>query len=161
LNPARKHLQHVRRTGFDGRPPDAGDLAEHPTAGAVVVGARHFLIAYNINLATADATVAKAIAHKIRASSDGFPFVKAMGLYLSSLHCAQVSMNLTNFAEIPLDVLYAKVEREAELLGTSIAESELIGFIPLQAYEQAPAFFRRIRGFDDSRIIENRLIQLK
>ena len=157
LQPSRRQLQHVRRPGFDGHPPDIGDVPSHPTAGAVVVGARHFLIAYNINLATPDAAIAKAIARKIRESSGGFRFVKAMGLHLNSHNCAQVSMNLTNFAEIPLDELYATVEREAASQGTRIAESELIGFIPRQAFEQAPAFFRRIRGFDESRIIENRL----
>lgn len=158
--PERKRLEHVRRSGFDGRPPDIGDIPEHPTAGAVMVGARNFLIAYNINLATADAAIAKQIATKIRESSGGFRFVKAMGLHLSSLGRAQVSMNLTNFAAIPLDDLYAAVEAEAVRLGTAIAESELIGFIPRAAFEQAPAFFRRIRGFDESRIIETRIGQL-
>ncbi|MSV34376.1 MAG: glutamate formimidoyltransferase [Bryobacterales bacterium] len=160
LQPGRKRLEKVRRIGFDGMPPDIGGVAEHPAAGAAVVGARNFLIAYNINLATPDAAVAKAIAVKIRESTGGFPFVKAMGLYLKTPDCAQVSMNLTNFAEIPLDALYDTVRREAQRLGTSIAESELIGFIPQAAYEKAPAFFRRARGFDDSRIIENRIAQL-
>ncbi len=160
LQPGRKRLEKVRRIGFDGLPPDVGDIAEHPTAGAAVIGARNFLIAYNINLATPDAAAAKAIAVKIRESSGGFPFVKAMGLHLKTLDCAQVSMNLMNFAEIPLDTLYERVEREAARLGTSIAESELIGFLPQAAYDQAPAFFRRARGFDDSRIIENRIAQL-
>ncbi len=159
--PSRRHLQNVRRAGFDGQPPDIGEIPAHSTAGAVMVGARPFLIAYNINLATPDAAIAKAIAVKIRESSGGFHFVKAMGLHLKSLNRAQVSMNLTNFAEIPLDELYATVEREAARRGTAISESELIGFIPRQAFEQAPAFFRRIRGFDESRIIEDRLIQLK
>lgn len=157
LRPSRRPLQAARRPGFDGHPPDIGDVPSHPTAGAVMVGARPFLIAYNINLATPDAAIARAIARKIRESSGGFRFVKAMGLHLASLDRAQVSMNLTNFAETPLDELYATVEREAAAHGTRIAESELIGFIPRQAFEQAPAFFRRIRAFDDSRIIENRL----
>jgi glutamate formiminotransferase len=155
--PERKRLEHVRRPGFDGLPPDIGDIAEHPTAGAVMVGARNFLIAYNINLITPDAAIAKQIAAKIRESSGGFRFVKAMGLHLPSLGLAQVSMNLTNFAAIPLDDLYAAVEAEAARLGTAIAESELIGFIPRAAFEQSPAFFRRIRGFNDSRIIETRI----
>jgi glutamate formiminotransferase len=156
----RKRLEHVRRQGFDGLPPDIGDIAEHPTAGAVMVGARNFLIAYNINLTTSDADIAKQIAIKIRESSGGFRFVKAMGLHLPSLGRAQVSMNLTNFAAIRLDDLYAAVEAEAARLGTGIAESELIGFIPRAAFEQSPAFFRRIRGFNDSRIIETRIGQL-
>ncbi|MEO8050559.1 MAG: glutamate formimidoyltransferase [Acidobacteriota bacterium] len=158
--PERKRLENVRRPGFDGRPPDVGDIAEHATAGAVMVGARNFLIAYNITLTTPDAPVAKQIAGKIRESSGGFRFVKAMGLNLPSLGRAQVSMNLTNFAEIPLDDLYATVEAEAARLGTAITESELIGFIPRAAFEQSPAFFRRIRGFSDSRIIENRIGEL-
>ncbi len=158
--PERKRLEHVRRPGFDGRPPDIGDIAEHPTAGAVMVGARNFLIAYNINLTTPDIAIAKQIAAKIRESSGGFPFVKAMGLHLPSTGRAQVSMNLTNFAAIALDDLYAAVEAEAARLGTAVAESELIGFIPRAAFEQSPAFFRRIRGFDESRIIETRIGQL-
>jgi glutamate formiminotransferase len=158
--PERQRLERVRRAGFDGRPPDVGEGAEHSTAGAVMVGARHFLIAYNINLTTADPSIAKRIAAKIRESSGGFRFVKAMGLHLPSLDRAQVSMNLTNFAGISLDDLYAAVESEAARLGAAIAESELIGFIPRAAYQQSPGFFRRIRGFNDSRIIENRIGQL-
>ena len=155
--PERKALQNVRRKGFDGRPPDIGDIATHPTAGAVCVGARNFLIAYNINLATKDVAIAKAIAEKIRESSGGFHYVKAMGLHLKTLDCAQVSMNLTNFAGIPLDELYDTVAREAERAGTSIAESELIGFVPLAAYEKAPEFFRRTRGWTEQRVIERRI----
>lgn len=157
---SRKRLEHIRRPGFDGLPPDIGDIAEHATAGAVMVGARNFLIAYNINMTTPDAAIAKQIAAKVRESSGGFPFVKAMGLHLPSLGRAQVSMNLTNFAAIPLDDLYAAVEAEAGRLGTAIAESELIGFIPRAAFEQSPAFFQRIRGFNESRIIETRIGQL-
>ncbi len=158
--PDRQRLERVRRPGFDGRPPDVGDIAEHPTAGAVMVGARRFLIAYNINLATSNVDIAKQIAAKVRESSGGFHYVKAMGLHLHTHGLAQVSMNLTNFAAIPLDALYAAVEVEAARLGTSIAESELIGFIPRAAFEQSPAFFRRTRGFDDSRIIESRIDRL-
>ena len=155
--PERRPLQNVRRKGFDGRPPDIGDIAAHPTAGAVMVGARNFLIAYNVNLVSPDVDIAKQIARTIRESSGGFRFVKAMGVYLDSVKRAQVSMNLTNFAGIPLDELYRTIEEEAARRGTSIAESELIGFVPKAAYEQAPTFFRRTRGFDESRIIENRL----
>ena len=156
----RRRLEKTRRTGFDGRPPDIGDIAEHATAGAAMVGARNFLIAYNINLLTPDAAIAKQIAFRVRESSGGFRFVKAMGLHLATLGRAQVSMNLTNFAGIELDDLYAAVAAEAARLGTAIAESELIGFIPRSAYEKSPAFFERIRDFDESRIIENRIEQL-
>lgn len=153
----RRPLQNTRRKGFDGRPPDVGDVAEHPAAGAVMVGARQFLIAYNVNLATSDVAIAKAIARKVRESSGGFPFVKAMGLLLGSTGIAQVSMNLTNFADTPLEELYQTVAREAERLGASVSHGELIGFIPQAAYDQEPEFFRRIRGFEESRIIERQI----
>ena len=154
---SRKPLQNTRRTGFDGHPPDVGDIAQHKTAGATMVGARNFLIAYNINLSTADAAIAKDIARVIRASSGGIPFVKAMGLYLTELDCAQVSMNLTNFAATDLDHLYETVQREAERHGAAIQESELIGFIPQAAFDKAPAFFERTRGFRVTRVIESHL----
>ena len=157
--PERRPLQNVRRSGFDGQPPDVGDVVAHPTAGAVMVGARQFLIAYNVNLATDDVQLARQIAFRIRESSGGFRFVKAMGLHLDSANRAQVSMNLTNFAEIPLDRLYEAIQQEAARLGTSIQESELIGFVPKAAFEKSPDFFRRTRGFDESRIVENRLMR--
>ena len=84
-------------------------------------------------------------------------YVKAMGLHLDTLDCAQVSMNLTNFAGIPLDELYDTVAREAERAATSIAESELIGFVPQAAFEKAPEFFRRTRGWTKERVIEQRI----
>lgn len=156
----RKRLERVRRPGFDALPPDAGNVAAHPTAGAAVVGARGFLIAYNINLATREVAVAKGIARTIRESSGGFPFVKAIGLPLASRNCAQVSMNFVNFSETPFDEVWDTVAREAATLGASIASSQLIGFIPQRAYEQAPAFFKRAENFDQSRVLENRIAQL-
>jgi glutamate formiminotransferase len=158
--PERRALQNTRRKGFDGRPPDVGNITGHPTAGATMVGARNFLIAYNIDLETSDIEVAKAIARKIRESSGGFAFVKAMGLLLAGSNRAQVSMNLTNFEKIPLHQLYQTVSDEAAAMGTSIAESELIGLIPLAAYEKAPEFFRRTRGFGVLRIIERRIEEM-
>jgi glutamate formiminotransferase len=156
----RKRLERVRRAGFDGLPADVGEIASHHTAGATVVGARGFLIAFNINLATADVAIAQAIAKKIRESSGGFPFVKAIGLPLASRDCAQVSMNFVNFAETPFDKVWDAVVQEATLLGTTIASSQLIGFVPRRAFEQAPDFFKRADNFDESRILENRIAQL-
>ena len=156
-DPNRRRLEKVRRRGFDGKPPDVGDIATHPTAGASVVGARGFLIAFNVNLATPDPAIAQAIAAKIRESSGGFPFVKAMGRHLPSRDCAQISMNLTNFAETPLDQLYAAICEEAARLGTAVRSTQLIGFVPRRAFEMAPAFFRRAENFDESRILESRI----
>ncbi len=156
----RRRLERVRRAGFDGLPPDVGDLAAHPTAGAVVVGARPLLIAFNINLATRDVQIAGAIARKIRESSGGFPFVKAIGLPLASRDCVQVSMNFVNFAQTPFDLVWDAVAEEAARLGTRVASSQLIGFMPQRAYEQAPEFFRRAENFNESRILEVRIAQL-
>jgi glutamate formiminotransferase len=160
-DPDRKRLERVRRREFDGKPADIGSIAAHPTAGASVVGARGFLIAFNVNLATADAAVARSIAAKIRESSGGFRFVKAMGRYLASRDCAQISMNLTNFAETPLEVLYAAIGEEAERLGTRVRSTQLIGFVPRRAFEMAPRFFRRAENFDESRVIETRIDTIK
>jgi glutamate formiminotransferase len=156
----RKRLEHVRRPGFDGLPPDVGDIAVHPTAGAAVVGARGLLIAFNINLATDDVKIAQGIAKKIRESSGGFPFVKAIGLPLAPRNCAQVSMNFVNFAETPFDKVWDRVVREAALYGTRVASSQLIGFVPRRAFEQAPSFFGHAENFDESRILEVRIAQL-
>jgi glutamate formiminotransferase len=156
----RKRLERVRRPGFDGLPPDVGDVATHPTAGAAVVGARGFLIAFNINLATSDVAIARVIARTIRESSGGFPFVKAIGLPLASRDCAQVSMNFVNFSETPFDRIWDSVAQEAARLGTSVASSQLIGFVPRRAYEQAPGFFEHAENYNQSRILENRIAQL-
>lgn len=157
--PARKRLEKVRRTGFDGLPPDIGTLAAHP-AGASMVGARGFLIAYNFDLETADVEIAKAIARRIRESSGGFRAVKSIGLFLPSRNCAQVSMNLTDFANTPLDEVMAVIDQEAARLGTRVRTGELIGFIPRKAFEKSPAFFRRDAKFNESRIIETRIAAL-
>ena len=156
----RKRLERVRRNGFDGLPPDVGDISAHPTAGAAVIGARGFLIAFNINLATSDVENAKAIAKKIRESSGGFQFVKAIGLPLASRGCSQVSMNFVNFADTPFDEVWDAVVREAARLGTSVASSQLIGFVPRRAFERAPEFFQRAEKFAESRILETRIADL-
>ncbi len=156
LTENRRRLERVRRPGFDGQPADIGDIAAHPSAGASVIGARDFLIAFNVNLVTADAGVARAIAREIRESSGGFPFVKAMGRYLPSRNCAQVSMNFTNFAATPLDQVYAAICHNAE-----VASCQLVGFIPRRAFEMFPDFFRRAENFDESRVIETRIATMK
>ncbi len=156
----RKRLERVRRPGFDGLPPDVGDIAANETAGAAVVGARGFLIAFNVNLATRDVAVARAIAKKIRGSSGGFPYVKAIGLPLASRDCAQVSMNFVNFAETSFREVWDALVDEAARLGTGVASSQLIGFVPRRAFEQAPDFFERAENFDESRILETRIAQL-
>ena len=122
------NLENIRRGQFEGlreavhedpeRAPDIGEPRLHPTAGATVVGARKFLIAYNIYLNTPDAAIAKQIAKTIRFSSGGFPFVKAMGLYVQSRNVAQVSMNLTDFEQTPIHKVFEAVKLQAGQLGT-------------------------------------------
>jgi len=158
--PERRPLQNVRRTGFDGFPPDIGTAAVHPTAGASCVGARPFLIAYNVDIQGSDAAAAQRIARQVRESSGGFRYVKAMGLYLASRGCAQVSMNLTNFAETPLDELFETIRAAAQKLGSEVRGGELIGFIPRRAYELHPRFFENATNFTPARIIEDRIAQL-
>ena len=156
----RTRLERIRRKGFGGRSQDVGTIAAHATAGASMVGARGFLVAYNVDLATPDAAVAQAIARKIRESSGGFPHVKAMGIYLASRNCAQVSMNLVDFENTPLDRVYDAIAEAALEHGTQATAGEIIGFIPRRAYEMAPEFFRRAQNFTESRILETRIAEL-
>ncbi|MGN6592727.1 MAG: glutamate formimidoyltransferase [Terriglobales bacterium] len=163
----RRKLEDVRRGQFEGiaaavrgNPdlhPDCGGPALHPTAGASIVGARKFLIAYNINLDTGDAAIARAIARAIRASSGGLPAVKAMGVTLAAKGCAQVSMNLTDFEQTGMATVWQAVEREAARHGVHAVESELIGLAPRAALEQAAADLLKIEVFSSDRVVENRL----
>ena len=117
-------------------------------------------MAYNFDLNTSDVKVADDIARRVRESSGGFAHVKAIGFYLESRKRAQVSLNLTEFAQIPLEELYQKISAAARELGTSIADGEVIGLVPEAAYKQDPAFFARASNFNESRILETRLKQL-
>lgn len=165
--PERVRLEHVRRGEFEGvdeatrsdpsSRPDIGGPHLHPTAGAVIAGARKFLIAYNINLRTEDITIAKDIARSIRTSSGGFPAVKALGLALPSRRLVQVSMNLTDFEQTPVHVVFLEVARLAGQRGVEIEESELIGLMPRKALEMAAAGLLKMPDFHSDRVIENRL----
>lgn len=165
--PERVKLEGVRRGEFEGvneaiasdasRRPDIGGPQLHPTAGAVIVGARKFLIAYNINLRTEDVTVAKAIARSVRTSSGGLPAVKALGLALPSRGLVQVSMNLTDFEQTPVHVVFLEVARLAAERGVEVEESELIGLMPRKAIEMAAAGFLKLHDFHSDRVIENRI----
>jgi glutamate formiminotransferase len=144
--PERVSLANVRRSQFEAlltetgedplRAPDIGDPACHPTAGAVAVGARKFLIACNVNLKSADVAVAQRIARTVRFSSGGLPCVKAMGVMLASRGIAQVSMNLTDFEVTPLHVALEAVGREAERHGVPVLETEIVGLIPRKALDR-------------------------
>lgn len=168
-SPERVNLENIRRGQFEGlreevrsrpdRRPDFGGAELHPSAGATVVGARKFLIAYNINLQTADVSIAKRIAQKIRFSSGGFPCVKALGVPLASRNLAQVSMNLTDFEQTPVYRVFEAVRTEAAAYGVEIAGSEIIGFLPRKAMEETAAWYLRVENFHPNLILENRLAE--
>ncbi len=163
--PERQNLENIRRGQFEGlrdeiatnaaRRPDFGEPRVHPTAGATVVGARKFLIAYNVYLNTADVEIAKKVAKAVRFSSGGLRFVKGMGVPVRGL--AQVSMNLTDFEQTPIARVFEYVKREAARYGVMPLSSEIVGLIPKKALEDAAEWFLQIENFDSSLILENRL----
>jgi glutamate formiminotransferase / 5-formyltetrahydrofolate cyclo-ligase len=165
-SPQRRNLEDIRRGEFEGLQarmldaawaPDFGPRAPHPSAGASVIGARMPLIAFNINLATPDVSVAKAIAKGIRHSSGGYRHVKAMGLRLEERNIAQVSMNMTDFRKTPLYRVFETVRAEAARYGVNIAGSEIVGLVPNQALVDAADYFLRLEGFDGDQILEQKL----
>jgi glutamate formiminotransferase len=163
--PERLNLENIRRGQFEGirseiasnpaRKPDFGDPRVHPSAGATVVGARKFLIAYNVFLNTPDVEIAKKIAKAVRFSSGGMRFVKGAGFLVRGL--AQVSMNLTDFEQTPVHRVFEMVKREAARYGVTPVSSEIVGLIPKKALEQAAEWFLQVENFDSSLILENRL----
>jgi len=163
--PERQNLENIRRGQFEGlreeiatnpaRRPDFGEPRIHPTAGATVVGARKFLIAYNIYLNTPDVEIAKQVAKAVRFSNGGLRYVKAAGFPVRGL--AQVSMNLTDFEQTPIARVFEYVRREAARYGVAAAFSEIVGLIPKKALEMASEWFLQIENFDSSLILENRL----
>jgi glutamate formiminotransferase len=165
--PERRNLENIRRGQFEGvreevrtnpeRRPDFGGGELHPTAGATVVGARKFLIAYNINLNTPDVGIAKEIARKMRASSGGLPCVKAMGVELKARNLAQVSMNLTDFETTSVGSVFDAVKAASAEQGIEVAGSEIVGLIPRRALEDVAVRHLRIENFRPELIVENRL----
>ncbi len=165
--PDRTNLENVRRGQFEGlreemkknleRQPDVGEPKLHPTAGVTVVGARKFLIAYNVNLNTADVGIANKIAKAIRFSSGGLRYAKSMGVELKARNLAQVSINLTDFEQTPMHRVYEMVKREAERYGVKPVGSEIVGLVPKKAIEMAADFFLQLENFSPAQVFENKL----
>jgi len=163
--PERTNLENIRRgqfevireeiTTLESRRPDVGDPRCHPSAGAVVIGARKFLVAYNVYLQTKDVEIAKKIAKAVRYSSGGFRAVKGMGVEVRGQ--AQVSMNLTDTDLTPMARVFEFVKREAERYGVGVQSSEVVGLVPKRALENAAEWFLQVENFDSSMILENRL----
>src|SRR5579859_1692079 len=165
--PERVNLENIRRGQFEGlreemkrdhnRLPDIGEPKLHPTAGATVVGARKFLIAYNVNLNTAEVGIANKIAKAIRFSSGGLRYVKAMGVELKARKIVQVSINLTDFEQTPMHRVYEMVKREAARYGVMPVGSEIVGLLPKKAIEMAAGYFLQLENFSPSQVFENKL----
>lgn len=165
-SPARRRLEDVRRGEFEGLAgrmadpawtPDFGPSRPHPTAGAIAIGARRPLIAFNVNLDTDRLDIARAIARVVRERDGGLPGVKALGLALAPLGIVQVSLNLTDFTRTSPRVAFEAVRRAAASRGVAVRASELIGLIPRAALAGTTAAELGLTGFRDDQILEERL----
>jgi len=165
--PDRVNLADVRKGEYEGlkkeieinpdRRPDFGPPKMHPTAGAMVVGARKFLIAFNVNLDTADVQIAKDIAKLVREKDGGFPAVKALGFEIRKKGYVQVSMNLCDFEKTNMDVVFRRIKQEAEKRGVEVLGSEIYGMIPQAALKGIDLKELQLLDFKPEQILENRL----
>lgn len=164
--PARRALPDVRKGQYEGlkqeiskpeRHPDYGAPKMHPTAGATVVGARQFLVAFNINLSTSDVKIAKKIASTIREAKGGYKYCRAMGIMIEERNMAQVTINMVNYTGTPLHRVFETVKSEAARYGVNVIGSELIGLTPMQALLDAADFYLRLENFDRKSVLEENI----
>lgn len=167
--PERENLATLRKGQFEGirdeittvesRHPDFGEPRVHPTAGITAVGARPPLIAYNVNLATADVEIANKIARAVRHQTGGLRYVKALGFELKDRGIVQVSMNMVNYEGTPLYRAFEMIKREAERYGVAVVGSEIVGLVPQQALNAAADFYLQLEKFSQDQILEHRLAE--
>ena len=167
--PFRKRLEQIRKGGPEALrqrmttdrawAPDFGPAEPHPTAGAIVVGARNPLVAFNVWLESHDLSLAREIALSLRASNGGLPAVKAIGLELKSQGYVQVSMNLTDYRQTPIHTAFEAVKRAAALKGVAVVKSELVGLIPQEALAQAEGHDLQVDSLTQAQTLEHRLRQ--
>lgn len=169
LRPDRRGLEVIRKGQFEAlkteisrpeRHPDLGEPKIHPSAGATVIGARKFLIAFNVNLGTSDVKVAREIAKAVRASSGGFCNVKGIGLVLEERGLAQVSMNILDYEKNALYRVVELIRMEAARWGVSIVETEVYGMIPAAALLDSVSYYLQIAGFERKQVIELALLDM-
>jgi glutamate formiminotransferase len=170
LRADRKNLEDVRRGALErlrqeiatlqARQPDVGPRVTHDTAGAIAVGARQFLIAFNVVLKSTDITVARQIAKTIRFRHGGLPFLKALGFQLHSRGLVQVSMNLVNYEVTGMTEAYEAVQRETDRIGVEIESVEIVGLVPEAALNRKAAYFPKLVSFSESKILEYQIGQL-
>jgi len=167
LRPYRVNLEDVRRGALEllreqigtnpERVPDEGLPLVHETAGAIAVGARPFLIAFNVVLRSDDIAIARRIAKTIRARGGGLPFVKALGFRLATRNCVQVSLNLVNYEVTGMEAAYDAIKHEAEALGVEIDSAEIVGLVPRAALNREAEYFSKLQDFSESKILENQI----
>jgi glutamate formiminotransferase/formiminotetrahydrofolate cyclodeaminase len=166
--PDRVNLEDVRRKGFEelrreiedpagNRLPDIGEARVHESAGATVVGARPFLIAYNINLQTDDISIARKVARAVRGRDGGLRYLKALGFKLESRALVQVSMNLVDYEKTRLHQAFEAVRREAMRYGVNVAGSEIVGLVPQNALDLSSEYYLQIENFAPGVVLENRI----
>ena len=169
LRAERVNLEDVRRGALEllreqitinpERAPDEGLAQVHDSAGAIAVGARPFLIAFNVILRSTDIAVARQIARTIRARNGGLPFLKALGFQLHTRALVQVSMNLVNYEVTGMSAAYAAVHREADRLSVGIESVEIVGLVPRNALDRDAAYFSKLEDFSEAKILENQIDQ--
>jgi glutamate formiminotransferase len=167
LRPDRVNLEDVRRGAYEllreqivsnpDRTPDVGPAEIHESAGAIVIGARPFLIAFNVLLRSDDVAVARQIARTIRARNGGLPFLKALGFRLQTRNLVQVSMNLVNYEVTGMGDAYAAIRREADALGVDIESTEIVGLVPRNALDRDAEYFSKLENFSETTILENQI----
>ncbi len=167
LRPDRVRLENVRGKGFEylreeiktnaDRAPDVGDPRLHESAGAIAVGARPFLIAFNVNLLTGDVASARRIARVVRERDGGLPFVKALGFELRSRGLVQVSMNLIDYEKTTIARAFKAVHDEASRLGVTVSGAEIVGVLPRAALDRSAAYFPLLENFRETLVLETLL----
>ena len=167
LRAERLRLENVRGKGFErlgeeiaknpNRAPDVGEPKLHESAGAIAIGARPFLIAFNVNLRTSDVAIARRIARAVRERDGGLPFVKALGFELQSRRLVQVSMNLIDYEQTTIARAFAAVQREAGRLGIEIAGTEIVGLLPRAALDRGAPYFPLLENFRETFVLETLL----
>jgi glutamate formiminotransferase len=166
--PSRENLANIRKGQFEGLKEkmakedwesDFGPKSPHETFGAVVIGARMPLVAFNVNLGTSDIKVADEIARKVRHIGGGLRFVKAMGVSLTERKQVQVSMNLTDFSKTSIYSALENVRFEARRYGVSVVGTEIVGLVPLKALSDSLEYYMGLENFSTDQILETRLME--
>ncbi len=169
IRPDRTRLEVIRKGQYEGlkeeiskpeRHPDLGEPKLHPTAGATVIGARKFLVAFNVNLNTTDVEIAKTIGKRVRASGGGFTAVKGIGLALEDKGMVQVSMNIVDYDKTAVYRALEFVRMEAARWGVTVNGTEVYGMIPVAAMLDSAAYYMQIDDFDPNQVLELKLLEL-